>query len=415
MPKKQKDNLDLFLDKLFDEVEDPKTILGKDGLLGKLTKRMVERLLQEEMEEHLGYKKHDKKGNNSGNSRNGYSKKSLLTQSGSVDISIPRDRESSFAPQIIAKGQRRLPGFEDKILSMYARGMTTREIQGHLEDIYSGAKVSPALISRITDGVKQEVIQWQNRPLTPIWPIVYLDALVVKVRDEGVTQNKSVYLALGVNLQGKKEVLGLWMAKTEGAKFWLHVITQLKNRGVEDILIACVDGLKGFPEAISSVFPNTIVQTCIVHMIRQSTRFVSWKNRRAVANSLKPIYQANSEVQGKASLEEFGKQWGKQYPMIYDSWKRNWEKVCPFFSFSPNIRKAIYTTNAIESINRQLRKTLKTRGSFPSDMAVFKLLYLALENASKKWTMPIKQWDLAIQQLAIHFHGRITMEHFKHL
>jgi putative transposase len=331
-----------------------------------------------------------------------------LTDVGRVDVAIPRDREGSFEPQLVAKHQRRITGFDERIIALYGRGMTVREIQGFFEEAY-GANVSVGLISKVTDAVNDDVQAWRNRQLDVVYPIVYLDGLVVKVRKNNVVQKRTIYIGLGVNMQGRKEVLGLWMSDNEGAKFWLHVMTELRNRGVEDILIACCDGLKGFPGAIEAVFPHTSVQTCIVHMIRNSLRLVAWGNRRALAKSLRPIYAAATETQALEALAAFEDERGERYPSIARSWRSNWEVVSPFFRFAPDIRRAIYTTNAIEALNRQLRKPLKPRGHFPSDEAVLKVVFLALQHASKKWTMPIRKWDLALQQFAIHFEGRLAL------
>lgn len=395
-----------LLDALFDGVEDPKELLGPDGLFGQLKKAAMERILAAELTHHLGYEKHETKGHNSGNSRNGHARKRLLTEDGPLEIAVPRDRNGTFEPRLVPKGQRRLPGFDDKVLSLYARGMTVRDIQGHLAELY-GTEVSPDLISTVTDGVLEEVEEWQNRRLDPVWPIVFLDALVLKIRENGTVQNKAVYIALGVNAQGRKVVMGLWLAQTEGAKFWLHVLTELNNRGVDDILVLCCDGLKGFPEAIAAVFPRTTVQTCIVHMVRNSLRLVAWKNYKAITRDLRPIYTADTVSDAEAALDAFERTWGSQYPSIGKSWRANWDRVTPFFAFTKDIRRVIYTTNAVESLNRQLRKVLKTRGSFPTDEAALKLIWLALGKASQKWTHPIHNWDLAIQQFAIHFDGRI--------
>ena len=333
----------------------------------------------------------------------------MLTDSGELALDIPRDRNGSFEPKVIPKHRRRLAGFDDKVIALYSRGLSTRDIQGHLEELYE-VDVSPALISRVTDSVLEDVLEWQNRPLDPVWPVVYLDALMVRIKDSGSVERKAVYLALGVNMMGRKEVLGLWVAGTEGAKFWLHVLTELKNRGVEDILVAVCDGLTGFPNAIEATFPRTTVQTCIVHMIRNSLRFVSWKNRKAVARELRAIYTAATESQAEAALTRFEEcEWGRKYPSIARSWRTRWEHVVPFLAFGPDIRRAIYTTNSIESLNRQLRKTLKTKGHFPTDQAAVKLLWLGLERASKKWTYPFKAWDMALQQLDAHFPGRLHL------
>lgn len=385
----------------------PDQITGKDGLIKQLTKRIVEKAMNVEMEEHLGYEKHERTCE-SENSRNGSSKKRITTEIGSVSIDVPRDRNGEFEPQIIPKHKRRFEGFDDKIISMYALGLTTRDIQDHLKDIY-GVDVSPELISTVTDGIMDDVKEWRNRPLESVYPIVYFDALVVKGRTDGRVVKKSVYVALGVTMEGQKEVLGLWIADTEGAKFWLSVITELKNRGVEDILIACIDGLKGFPEAINSVFPQTNIQLCIVHMVRNSTKFVSYKERKGLCADLKRVYSAVTEQEGLDALDDFAEKWDSSYPMISRSWKDNWENLNELFNYPKDIRKAIYTTNAIESLNASLRKVTKKRSAFPTDDAIYKVLYMALHNASKKWTMPIREWGKALNQFAIHFEGRITL------
>src|SRR6516165_6472713 len=380
-----------IVDELLAGYSKPEDLIGPDGLLKQLTSALVERALNAELSEHLGYEKNSPAGRGSGNNRNGTSSKTLKTDKGELPIEVPRDRNGSFEPVLLKKHQTHFDGFDDKILSMYARGMSVRDIQQHLKELY-GTEVSPDLISRVTDAVLDEVKAWQSRPLDPVWPVIYLDALVVKVRDQGTVRNKSVYMALGLNMTGRKEVLGLWIEATEGAKFWLKVITELRNRGVQDILIACCDGLKGFPEAIESVFPKTIVQTCIVDLIRNSVNYVNWNDRRELTTDLKPIYAADSETTAEMALGSFERKWEARYPMIGQLWRNNWERVIPFFSFPREIRKALYTTNAIESINSQLRRVLRNRGHFPTDEAVMKLLYLALTNAEKKWTMPIRQW-----------------------
>lgn len=406
MKRPKDDALDTLVDQLMASGASPRELLQTNGLLKQLVGRIVERSLTAELTEHLGYEKNGERP--ATNARNGSSSKTLVTDVGQVEVEIPRDREGSFEPQLVAKHQRRLEGFDEKVLALYGRGMSTREIQGFLEEIY-GTEVSPTLISRVTDAVNADVELWRARRLERLYPIVYLDGLVVKIRNEGSVQNRTVYLAIGVNLEGKKEVLGLWMSGSEGAKFWLHVVTELKNRGLEDILIACCDGLKGFPEAIAAVFPQTLVQTCIVHMIRGSLNLVAWSNRKAVAKDLRPIYQAATAEEAWEALQRFDQTWGKLYPSITRSWQSRWELVTPFFAFSPDIRRAIYTTNVIEAVNRQLRKVLKPKGHFPSDEAAMKVLYLALIRATKTWTMPIRRWDLARQQFAIHFEGRLTL------
>ena len=380
---------------------------GENGLFKQLKKALIERALGAELTEHLGYEKGDPAGRGSGNSRNGTRSKSILTEDGEIEIAVPRDRAGSFEPQLIAKGQTRFDGFDDKILSLYARGMTVREIQGHLAELY-GAEVSPDLISRVTDAVLEEVREWQSRPLDAVYPIVFFDALRVKIRDEGLVKNKAVYVALAYNGDGEKDVLGLWIEQTEGAKFWLRVINELKARGVNDILIAVVDGLKGFPEAITSVYPQTLVQTCIVHLIRNSLAFVSWKDRKAILPSIKAIYRAESADAALLRLAEFEAEWGKRYPAIGQIWRNAWEHVVPFFAFAPGIRKMIYTTNAVEALHRSLRKIIKTRGSFPTDEAALKLLYLALRNAGVHWRRPV-EWTAAMGQFVIHFGGRFPV------
>jgi len=397
-----------LFEKLLEDYKDPKEILGENGLLKQMTKKLIEKALEKELTNHLGYSKNSIQGNNSGNSRNGHTEKTIKGDFGELEIQVPRDRKSNFNPLIIEKGQRRFSGFDDKIISMYARGMTVREIEDHIKDIY-GVNISAELVSNVTAGIIEEVKEWQNRPLEPIYPIVYLDALVIKVKDEGHIRNKSIYLVMGVNMDGHKELLGMWIEKTEGAKFWLRVITDLKNRGVEDIYIACVDGLKGFPEAINSIFPETEVQLCIVHLIRNSLKYVSYKDRKDVANDLKMIYKAVTEEKAFYELENFSKVWDNKYPTISQMWFSNWERITPFFAYPEDIRRAIYTTNAIESLNMSLRKIIKNRGSFPNDDAAFKLLYLGIRNVSKKWTMPIPDWGKAINQFAILFKERVPI------
>jgi putative transposase len=395
-----------LIDNLLKDYKTPEEILGDNGLLKQLTKAVLERAMQAELTDHLGYEKHDAAGDKSGNSRNGKSRKTLKGEFGNLPIEVPRDRDSSFDPKIVPKGQTRFSGFDDKILSLYARGMTTREIQSHLEEIYQ-VEVSPGLISSVTDAVIEEVKVWQNRPLDALYPILYLDALQVKVRDGAHIRNKAIYLAIGVNLSGIKEVLGLWVAQTEGAKFWLQIVTELKNRGVADIFIACVDGLKGFPEAIETVFPEAQVQLCIVHLVRHSLNYVGWKQRKEVASDLQTIYRAPTREEAEMKLSEFAAKWDTQFPTIARSWRANWERVTPFFAYPADIRKVIYTTNAIESVNMSLRKIIKNRGSFPTDEAALKLLYLALQNIARKWTMPIKEWKAALNRFAILFEGRM--------
>lgn len=395
-----------LLSGLLADYKKPEDLIGENGLLKQLTKLLVERALDAELTEHLGHDRHESVANPTGNTRNGKSKKTLKGEFGELPIDIPRDRHGSFEPQLIPKHQTRWNGFDDKIISLYARGMTVREIQAHLQEMY-GTEVSPSLISSVTDAVSEEVKAWQARPLDPIYPIVYLDCIHVKVR-EGAVRVKAVYLAIGITMQGNKEVLGLWLAQTEGAKFWLQVVTELRNRGVLDIFIACVDGLKGFPEAIEAVFPKTVVQLCIVHMVRHSLNYVSWKRRKEVAADLRHIYQAATAQEAEQRLGEFEARWDDEYLPIGQSWRRNWSRLTPFFDYPPEIRKVIYTTNAIESVNMSLRKLTKNRGSFPSDEALLKLFYLALRNISLKWSMPIRDWKAALTRFTIEFGDRIS-------
>ena len=388
-------------DKLIDEMiagKTPEEIVGEGGLLQALTKRVYERALEGEMTHHLGYPPKAREGRNSGNSRNGKTSKTVKTGSEDVNLSIPRDRNGEFEPHLVKKHQRRLPGFDAKVLALYARGLTTRDIQGHLEEMYD-SEVSPALISAVTDAVLEEVTAWQNRPLDAVYPIVYLDAIHLKMRHSGQVKNQAVYLVLGINLEGYKELLGLWIGEHEGAKFWLNVLTQLKNRGVQDILIACVDGLTGFPDAIETAYPKTQVQLCIVHMVRNSLKYVSWKERRAVAADLKTIYSAPNGEAAEESLAAFEAKYQDRFPQIARSWRSCWMNIIPFFDYPPEIRKVIYTTNAIESMNSQLRKVIRNRGSFPTADSVRKVIYLALQRISKKWKRPIKDWVAALNHL----------------
>jgi putative transposase len=395
-----------LIDNLLKNYKKPEDLIGENGLLKQLTKQLLERAMAAEMTEHVGYDKHDAIGNNSGNSRNGKSAKTIKGTFGELALETPRDRNGTFEPQIIEKHQTRFTGFDKNILSLYSRGLSTREIQQHLEEIY-GVEVTAGLISSVTDEVLDEVKTWQNRQLEAVYPIMYLDAIQFKVRDSGHVRNKAIYLAIGVTIEGYKEVLGLWIAQTEGAKFWLQVVTELKNRGVTDIFIACVDGLKGFPEAIESVFPQTEVQLCIVHLVRHSLNFVGWQQRKEVAADLKLIYRATTEAEAEQRLTEFSLKWDAKFPMIAKSWRSNWTRVIPLFAHPPEIRKVIYTTNAIESLNMSLRKVTKARGSFPNDEAVSKLLYLALRNIAKKWTMPVHAWKEALNRFAIIYENRL--------
>jgi len=370
------------------------------GLLDSLKKALTERALNAEMDHHLAG------DDGAGNTRNGYGRKTVMTETGKLPIDVPRDRQGSFDPQLIAKYQRRFPGFDDKIISMYARGMSTREITGHLRDLY-GIEVSPDLISTVTDAVLDEIAAWQQRPLDPVYPLVFFDAIRVKIRDEGMVRNKAIHIALGVRADGQKEVLGLWLEQNEGAKFWLRVMNELKNRGVEDILLAVVDGLKGFPDAITAVFPEAVVQTCIVHLLRNSMDFVSFKDRRGLASALKQIYRATDATAAEEALAAFeASPWGTRYPAIGQSWRRAWAEVIPFFAFPDDVRRIIYTTNAIEALNAKLRRAVRARGHFPSDEAATKLLYLVLNRSEKAWKMPPREWTMAKAQFALIFGDR---------
>jgi len=397
---------DEMLTELLKEYQKPEDLLGKDGLLKQLQKRLLEKALGAELTVHLGYGKHAAAGKNSGNSRNGTSPKTMKGEFGSLPLDVPRDRNGTFEPQIITKGQRRFEGFDQAIISLYSRGMTTREIEGHLLEIY-GVEVSPMLVSQVTEAVQADVELWRNRPLEEIYPIVYFDALWGKVRENGQVVKVAVYLALGITLEGQKEVLGMWAASSEGAKFWLHVLTELKNRGVKDIFIGCVDGLKGFPEAIEAVFPATQVQLCLVHMVRNSLSYVGWQERKAVAADLKLIYRAATESEAERALGEFERKWDRKFPSISKSWRTHWPELITFLKYPAEIRKVIYTTNAIESVNRSLRKITKNRGVFPHPESMLKLYYLALERIAKKWTMPIHDWHSALNCFAIEFGGRL--------
>lgn len=390
---------DAILDQLLGGA-DARTAFDGGGLIDQLKKALAERALNAEMDHHLSSE------GGRGNSRNGYGKKTVLTDDGSLELSIPRDRQSSFDPQLLAKYQRRFPGFNDKIISMYARGMSTREIVGHVQELY-GVDVSLDLISAVTDAVLDEITAWQSRPLEAVYPLVFFDALRVKIRDEGTVRNKAVHVALGVRGDGTKEILGLWIETNEGAKFWLRVMNELKNRGVEDILIAVVDGLKGFPDAINAVFPETSVQTCIVHLLRNSLDFASWKDRRDLARALKLIYSAIDDTAAEAALSSFEAGfWGQKFPAIGSMWRRVWPEVIPFFAFPKDVRRIIYTTNAIEALNSKLRRAVRARGHFPSDEAATKLLYLVLNRSEKEWKMPAREWAMAKSQFAVLFADR---------
>lgn len=369
-----------------------------------LTKVMVEAALSVELDEHLGYRKHEQ--SSSENSRNGVTRKTVRTEDGQFELDTPRDRQGDFEPQLVKKHQTRFTSMDDKILFLYAQGMTTREIVETFKEMY-GADVSASLISKVTDAVIEQVVEWQSRPLDAVYPIVYLDCIVVKIRQDKHVINKAVYLALGVNMEGHKELLGLWLSENEGAKFWLSVLTELQNRGVKDILIACVDGLKGFPDAINAVFPETQIQLCIVHMVRNSVKYVPWKDYKAVTTELKQIYQSVTEEEALLALNQFAEHWDDKYPQISKSWRTHWHNLNTLFNYPADIRKVIYTTNAIESLNSVIRKAIKKRKLFPTDDSAKKVIYLAIQNASKKWTMPIRDWKPALNRFMIEFEDRL--------
>lgn len=405
-PRRKKTRQDELLDELIAEYGGSSGVTGPDGLLKDLTRRVVNRAMGAELTQHLGYEPGQAPPEGQDNRRNGKTEKTIRTGQGPIQVEVPRDRDGTFEPQLIPKHQRHFDGFDDKILSMYARGMTVREIRAHLEEIY-GVEVSPDLISRVTDAVIEEMTTWQNRPLERVYLVAYLDALVIKVRDKSGVQNKSVYIVVGVRPDGSKDVLGLWLQATEGAKFWLTILSELRQRGVEDILVLCADGLTGLPEAVEAAFPRAIFQTCIVHMVRASTRFVPWKDRKAVCADLKTVYNAETVEAAEDALGAFDAKWGKRFPMIAPTWRRRWDEITPFLAFPAEIRRAIYTTNAIEALNRQLRKVLKTRGHMPNEQAALKLLYMAVQNAQKNWGGRDRRWNNALLQFAIYFEGRI--------
>ena len=394
-----------LIDELLKDADNPQDLLGEDGLLKELTKALIERSLEAELETHLGYGKHERKSNGNGNNRNGHSHKTLKGDLGEMEIAVPRDRQAEFEPQLIKKGQTRLAGLDEKIIAFYARGMTTRDIQAQLQELY-GVEVSATLISNVTEAIMDEVRQWQARPLEALYPIIYVDCLMVKVRENQRILNKALYLVLGVNLEGQKELLGMWLAQTEGAKFWLSVFTELQSRGVKDLFIACVDGLTGLPEAIESVYPLTKVQLCMVHMVRNSLRYVSYKHMKAVATDLKAIYSASTESEAEFNLELFAEKWDALYPSISKSWRAHWTRVIPLFAFPEDIRRVIYTTNAIESVNMTLRKVTRNHRIFPSDEAIYKVVYLAMRNLARRWTMPIRDWKPALNRFAMEFGER---------
>lgn len=387
--------------------KDVKTPEDLSALSAQLTKITVEAALGAEMEAHLGYSPHEITGRKNKNSRNGYSSKTLKGDHGEVSIDTPRDRNGSFEPAIVSKGQTRITGMDDQILSLYARGMSTRDIVAAFQDLY-GADISAGLVSKVTNAVMEQVVEWQNRPLDAVYPIVYLDCIVLKIRQDKRVINKAVYLALGVNLEGQKELLGIWIAETEGASFWLQVLTELKNRGVQELLIACVDGLSGFPDAIATAYPDARVQLCIVHMVRNAMKYVPWKDYKAVAADLKLIYKSMTEQEANVELDRFAEKWDDKYPQISKSWRAHWPNLITLFEFPADIRKVIYTTNAIESLNSVIRKSVKTRKLFPSDDAATKVVYLAIQAASKKWTMPIRDWKPALNHFMIVFEKQLA-------
>jgi len=405
---KKRDLLDELIRDHLAAGKHPQELLDEGGFLKQLTKQLVQKCLEAEMDTHLGYEKGENAGKSAENRRNGYSKKTLQSEQGEMTIGVPRDRKSEFEPQIVPKYQTRLAGLDGKVLALYARGMTVRDIQAQLEEMY-GVEISPALISNVTNAVLEDVRAWQSRPLEDVYPIVWFDALQVKVRHEQRVINKSIYLALGVNLAGQKELLGIWISQNEGAKFWLSIFTELKNRGLKDILIACVDGLTGLDDALVAAFPDVMVQTCIVHMVRNSTKFVSFKERKELCADLKTIYRAIDEQEALENLDAFCLKWDKKYSMIGKSWRQNWDKIIPMFLFPEDIRRTIYTTNAIESMNMTLRKASRNHRIFPDDDSAIKVMYLAARNISKKWTMPIRNWGVALNWFAVEFKGRVPL------
>ena len=396
-----------MLDELLGAARTQEDLFGKDGLLKQLSKRFMERLLELEMTNHLGYLKHDVAGNNTGNSRNGKSKKTVKTGNGEVEIAVPRDRNSEFEPVLVEKRQSHLKGLDDQVLSLYARGMTVRDIQSHLTELY-GTEISRDLISTMTDAVLEEVTEWRNRPLDKFYPITFIDGFVAKCRLDGRVINRAVYVIYGITLEGQKEVLGLYLGENEGAKYWLQVLTALKNRGVEDIFILCADGLKGLAESVEATFPKAIFQTCLVHMVRHSLNYVPYQERKKVAEDLKKIYQSATRELAAQALDDFELTWGDRYGIIVKSWRQNWEKITPFLDFPLEIRKVIYTTNIVESLNATLRKAVRNRGHFPTEDSLMKVLYLGIRGVSKKWTLPVRDWKLALNRFAILFPDRFT-------
>lgn len=399
-----------IIEQLQSDLSEAKTyedLMGKDGAIKKLMAKALEGMLDAELTEQLGYEKHSPTGKNTGNSRNGKTKKTLKNDNGEIELSVPRDRNGEFDPLVVKKYDRTLGPIEDKIISMYAKGMTTRDIQSHIEEIY-GLQVSPTLVSNITEKIVSIATQWQTRPLEAVYPIVFFDAIHYKVRDEGKVVSKAAYTCLGIDINGHKDLLGLWIGESEGANFWLSVITELRNRGVEDIFIACIDGLKGFPEAISSIYPATEIQLCIIHVLRNTLRYVATKNQKEVARDLKAVYSAPTEEAGLAELEKVEEKWGKKYPLPLKSWRQNWNNIATFFKYPEEIRKMIYTTNAVEALHRQFRKVTKSKSLFPNDDALKKMLYLAYRDLSKKWTMPVRNWAFIISHFSIIFENRVT-------
>jgi putative transposase len=398
-----------MLDQLIGNAKTQEDLFGEGGVIKDLSKKLIERVLEAEMTHHLGYEKHATEGRNTGNSRNGKGKKTVKTGSGEITIEVPRDRSGEFEPLLIEKRQTRLKDLDNQILSLYGRGMTVRDIQSHVSEMY-GTEISPDLVSTITDSVLAEVTEWRNRPLDRVYPIVFIDGFVVKARLEGAVKNRTVYIVYGITTEGKKDVLGLYLGEAEGAKFWLHVLTELKNRGLEDIFILCADGLKGLPEAVESAFPKAIFQTCIVHMTRHSLNYVPYTDKKAVVQDLKKIYQSATVELALDALDEFELTWGEKYPAIVRSWRNNWERVIPFFQFPREIRSVIYTTNIVESLNSTLRKSVRNRGHFSTEDGIMKVLYLAIRGVSKKWNMPIRNWKQALNHFSILFSDRFSQD-----
>jgi putative transposase len=397
-----------LLDQLLGDYQSPEDLVGAGGVLKQLTAALINRAMEAEMSHHLGYDNGEAPPDSQSNRRNGRSSKKVRTEQGEVEIEVPRDRDSSFEPAIVAKHQRSFRGFDDKILAMYARGMSTREIQSHLHEIY-GVEVSPDLVSRVTDAVEDELESWRKRPLEPVYLVVYIDALMVKTREQGQVASRAIYTVMGIDPSGQRSVLGLWAEATEGAKYWLSILEELKHRGVRDIFILCADGLTGLPQACEAAFPKTVFQTCIVHMVRSSTRYVSWKDRKKVCADLRKIYSAIDADAAEVALDEFEATWGDRFPMVAKSWRKRWNEIVPFLAYPPEIRRAVYTTNAVESLHRMIRKVIKTKGHFPSDKAALKLTYMVIRNAEKTWGRKTRDWAVALQQFAIYFEERMPL------